>query len=136
MPLIDVSVAGHSDAALSASIAHELSALTATHLHKDPAVTAIAISYVMPENWFVGGTPLADLGRKSFSLDIKVTAGTNTKLEMASYIEAVFHAMGRVVGALHDTSYIIVHEVPAAAWGFAGTTQEYRFVAGRISKAA
>jgi phenylpyruvate tautomerase PptA (4-oxalocrotonate tautomerase family) len=52
--------------------------------------------------------------------------------EMADYIEAIFQAMGRMLGALHDTSYIVVHEIPAAAWGFAGKTQEFRFVAGRI----
>jgi 4-oxalocrotonate tautomerase len=55
---------------------------------------------------------------------------------MADFIEVVFQAMARVLGALHDTSYIMVHEVPAAAWGFAGKTQEYRFVAGRIKNAA
>ena len=84
----------------------------------------------------VGGKSLASQARNSFWLDIKVTAGTNTKSEMADYIEAVFQTMGRVLGALHDTSYAVVHEVPAAAWGFAGKTQEHRFVAGRIGSAA
>lgn len=55
---------------------------------------------------------------------------------MADYIEAVFGTMERLLGALHDTSYTVVHEVPAAAWGFAGTTQEHRFVASRIASAA
>ncbi len=55
---------------------------------------------------------------------------------MTAYIEAVFDAIGRVLGPLHATSYIIVHEVPAAAWGFAGKTQEYRYIAGKIVKEA
>jgi 4-oxalocrotonate tautomerase len=135
MPILNVSVSAHPDAALSARIANELSEITKTILHKDPAVTSVAIRYIAPENWIVGGTSLASQGRNSFWLDIKVTAGTNTKSEMADYIEAVFLTMGGVLGALHDTSYTVVHEVPAAAWGFAGKTQEHRFVAGRIKSA-
>ena len=136
MPILNVSVSAHPDAALSERIAHDLSELTKSILHKDPAVTSVAITYVAPENWIVGGKSLASQGRNSFFLDIKVTAGTNTKSEMADFIEAVFQTMGRVLGELHDTSYAVVHEVPAAAWGFAGKTQEHRCVAGRIGRAA
>ena len=136
MPILNVSVSTQPDAALSASIAEVLSEATTGLLHKDPTVTAVVINYVSPENWIVGGKSMISHGLKSFWLDIKITAGTNTKSQIAGYIEAVFQAMGRVLGALHDTSYIVVHEVPAAAWGFAGTTQEYRFVAGKIKQAA
>jgi 4-oxalocrotonate tautomerase len=132
MPILNVSVSGHPDAALSASIAGLLSEATKVHLQKDPAVTAVVLHYIAPESWIVGGESLASQRLKSFWLDIKVTAATNTKSEMANYIAAVFVAMQRVLGALHDTSYILVHEVPAAAWGFAGETQEYRFVAGKM----
>lgn len=136
MPILNVTVSAQPDAALSERIANELSQLTESILHKDPAVTSVAISYIAPEHWLVGGKSLASQGLNSFWLDIKVTAGTNTKSEMADYIEAVFRAMGRVLGDLHDTSYTVVHEVPAAAWGFAGKTQEHRFVAGRLKSAA
>ena len=44
--------------------------------------------------------------------------------------------MTRLLGAVHHESYILVHEVPAAAYGFGGRTQEYRFIAGRIDRAA
>ena len=136
MPFLNVSVSAAPDAVLTKAIAAELSELTNSHLHKDPTVTSVAITYLAPENWIVGGTSLASQGRSSFWLDIKVTAGTNTKSEMADYIEAVFRTMGGILGKLHDTSYTVVHEVPAAAWGFAGKTQEHRFVAGRIKNAA
>jgi 4-oxalocrotonate tautomerase len=136
MPVLNVTVSAAPDAALSERIASELSDLTKNILHKDPAVTSVAIIYIAPENWIVGGKSLASQGRNSFLLDIKVTAGTNTKSEMADYIAAVFQTMGRLLGDLHDTSYTVVHEVPAAAWGFAGKTQEHRFVASRIKVAA
>lgn len=136
MPFLNVSVSANPDAGLSERIARELSQITASILHKDPVVTSVAINFTAPEHWIVGGTSLASQGRNSFWLDIKVTAGTNTKSEMADYIDAVFTMMGRLLGALHETSYAVVHEVPAAAWGFAGKTQEQRFVEHRIRSAA
>lgn len=136
MPILTVSISREPDRALSATVADTLTAATKCYLHKDPAVTAVTISYIAPENWFVGGASLASQGLNSFWLEINVTAGTNTKSEMADYIEAVFLGMRHVLGALAETSYIVVHEVPAAAWGFAGKTQEFRFVAGRIKSMA
>lgn len=135
MPILNVSVSRKPDDAVAASISHALAEATAVHLHKDPVVTAVAINFIAPTHWFVGGKSLAAQELNSFSLDIKVTAGTNTKSEMAAYIEAVFKAMGQALGPLHDTSYVVVHEVSAAAWGFAGKTQEFRFVAAKIKSA-
>jgi 4-oxalocrotonate tautomerase len=136
MPILNVSVSGQADPALSRSIATALSEAAAVHLHKDPGVTAVVIRYIAPESWFVGGDSLTGQGLKSFHLDIKVTAGTNTKVEMADYVEAVFRTMNQLHGPLHDASYIVVHEVPAAAWGFAGKTQEHRFIVSKIKTAA
>jgi 4-oxalocrotonate tautomerase len=136
MPFLAVSVAAKPNPVLSATIARELSQLTDAHLHKDPAVMAIAISYVDPEHWFAGGRSLAGADTKGFWLDIKVTDATNTKSEMADYIAAVFAMMARVLGAVHEHSYILVHAVPAAAYGFGGKTQELRFIAGRLETAA
>ena len=136
MPYIHVSVSGKTDPALSAKIAQQITELTRAHLQKDPAVTAVAITFVTPEHWYVGGKSLASLGANSFWLDIKVTQGTNTKTQMAAYLEDVFKEMKKLLNMIHDNSYILVHEVPATSWGFAGKTQEYRFVAGRISVAS
>lgn len=133
MPILNITVSGKYDAALSMSVAGALSGATKIHLGKDPDLTAVIINYVSQENWFAGGKSLASQGLMSFWLDIKVTAATNTKSEFADYIQAVFGTMARLLGALHGASYIVVHEVPAAAWGFAGKTQEYRFVAGKIN---
>lgn len=48
MPIINVSVTGKPDATLSARIAKEATELTATHLRKDPTITAVAVSYLDP----------------------------------------------------------------------------------------
>lgn len=136
MPIINVTVSGEPDPALSARIAGDVSALTRTHLRKDPAVTAVAVSYIDPRHWFAGGASLAAQGRRSFWLDIKVVDGTNTKAEMAAYLEAVFASLGETLAPLHHESYILVHEVPAAAYGFGGRTQEFRYISGVLKAAA
>jgi len=132
MPILAVHISGEPDPTLSAAIASALTEATHVHLHKDPAATAVVIDYVPDQHWFIGGKALAEQGVRSFSLSIKVTHATNTKAEMAAYIEAVFKSVGGLLGRVHETSYIVVDEVPAIAWGFGGKTQEYRFIAGRI----
>lgn len=82
MPIINVSVTGKPDAALSARIAREVTEITATQLRKDPTISAVAVSYVDPQHWFAGGKSLAGHGVNTFWLDIKVVDGTNTKLEL------------------------------------------------------
>ncbi|WP_027057643.1 tautomerase family protein [Mesorhizobium loti] len=132
MPIINISVTGKPDAALSARIAKEITEITATQLRKDPTITAVAVSYIDPQHWFAGGKSLADHGANTFWLDIKVVDGTNTKLELEAYLKALFDAFGRLLGGVHEESYAFVHEVPAAAYGYGGKTQEFRFISGRL----
>ncbi len=136
MPFINVIVSGGPDAALSARIASAIARLTTEHLGKDPAVTAVAVSYVAPEHWFAGGQSIAAAGVASYWLDIKVTEATNTKDEIEAYIAAVFAGMSQLLGGVHEESYALVDAVPAAAYGFGGRTQEHRFIAGRLATAA
>ncbi|UDL91460.1 4-oxalocrotonate tautomerase family protein [Mesorhizobium sp. PAMC28654] len=135
MPIINISVTGKPDAALSARIAKDVTEITATQLRKDPTITAVAISYVDPRHWFAGGKSLAEHGANTFWLDIKVVDGTNTKLELEAYLKAIFAAFGHLLGTVHEESYAFVHEVPAAAYGYGGKTQEFRFISGRLKAA-
>ena len=135
MPIITVSVTGKPDAALSARIAKEVTEITAAQLRKDPTITAVAVSYIDPLHWFAGGKSLAEHGTNTFWLDIKVVDGTNTKLELEAYLKAIFSAFGRLLGSVHEESYAFVHEVPAAAYGYGGKTQEFRFISGRLKAA-
>ncbi len=134
MPYINVKVAAKPDPVLSARLAAGISELTRMHLRKDPTITAVGIDYVDPAHWFAGGDSLAEQGKSSFWLDIKVVDGTNTKAEMASYLEAMFETMSDLLGDLHDESYLLVHEVPAHAYGYGGNTQEFRFISGKLAK--
>ena len=75
----------------------------------------------------VGGQSLATQGKSSIYFDIKITDETNTKAEKAEYIRAAFEAFSRLLGNLHEESYIYVQDVRAASYGYGGKTQEYRF---------
>ena len=135
MPIVNITVTGKPDPALSARIAREITEITATHLRKDPTLTAVAVAYHDPQHWFAGGKSLAEHGASSFWLDIKVVDGTNTKLELEAYLKAIFEAFGRILGTVHEESYAFVHEVPAAAYGYGGKSQEFRFISGRLKAA-
>ena len=135
MPIIQVSITGKPDPALSARIAEQVTELTKTHLGKDPTVTAVAVSYIDPQHWFAGGKSLAEQGLASYWLDIHVTEGTNTKDEKAAYLAAMFQRMGELLGPLHEESYAHVDEVKGDAYGFGGLTQERRYIAGQLEVA-
>ena len=94
---------------------------------KKKEVTAIAIDYIDHDQWFVGGHLLSEQRKNSFYFDIKVTDETNTKDEKAQYIKEAFTGFERILGNLHEESYIYVQDVRAASYGYGGKTQEYRY---------
>ncbi len=127
MPILNVKVSAQRSAEMTQKISDTLLELTSRILGKDPKVTAIAIDYVDPADWIVGGQTLAAQGRHSVYFDIKVTDETNTKAEKAQYIAEAFEAFAALLGNLHEESYIYVQDVRAATYGYGGKTQEYRF---------
>ena len=127
MPILNVKVSATRSAQMSKEIAGVLLELTTRILGKKPDVTAIAIDYVDPDDWIVGGRSLREQGKSSFYFDIKITDETNTKAEKAEYIAEVFAAFERLFGNLHEESYIYVQDVRAGSYGYGGKTQEYRY---------
>ncbi|BDT77574.1 4-oxalocrotonate tautomerase [Polynucleobacter yangtzensis] len=127
MPILNVKVSGQKNIATTKAINELLLDLTHRILGKKKEVTSIAIDYVDPDYWFVGGKPLSEQDKSSFYFDIKVTDETNTKDEKAQYIEEAFSGFERILGSLHEESYIYVQDVRATSYGYGGKTQEYRY---------
>ena len=127
MPILNVKISGVASAERSQQIAQMLSRHTQEILNKKPALISIAISYIDPVHWIVGGETLAGQKKSSVYLDIKITDETNTKSEKAEYIKAVFNSFEDLLGDLHHESYIYVEDVRASAYGYGGLTQEYRY---------
>lgn len=128
MPILNVKVSRPASAELTHQISELLLELGTRILRKRRDLTSIAIDYVPPEHWVVGGATLAAQGKSSFYFDIKVVDGTNTKDEKAQYIAEAFAGFEKLLGNLHPESYIYVHDVRAEAYGFGGLTQEYRYI--------
>ncbi|TDR93115.1 tautomerase family protein [Enterovirga rhinocerotis] len=114
---------------LRTAIAMEVPKLSCEHLGKDAGVTAILVEAADPDGWFVAGRKPVEDGKAAFWLDIKITAGTNTKAETTAFVRETFAAMERLIGPLHEESYILVHAVDGDAYGYGGRTQNGRWAA-------
>ncbi|MBS9478364.1 4-oxalocrotonate tautomerase [Ancylobacter radicis] len=131
MPMIQISFAADSRPAIEPQIAARAAELAARWLGKDPALTAVSLIRVPAAHWFCAGRSLAEQGLAGFWLDIRVTEGTNTKDEKAAFIAATFAAMGELIGPLYPESYVHVVEARGDAYGYAGLTQERRYIEAR-----
>ena len=131
MPYLNVKLSAPESPQTTEQIASTLTALTTDVLKKKRELTSVAIEYISAQRWYIGGASLAAQKTTTFYLDVKITEGTNTKNEKAHYVQRVFAAVESVLGTLHPASYIVIHEVRADAWGYEGTTQEYRYVDGK-----
>lgn len=127
MPILNVKVSAKKSPELTREISELLLDLTTRILGKKREVTAIAIDFVDRDSWVVGGELLSEQNRNSFYFDIKITDETNTKDEKARYIKEAFAGFERILGNLHEESYIYVQDVKAASYGYGGYTQEYRY---------
>ena len=83
---------------LRRAVAELASRLAAEHLKEDPSVTAILVEPADPDSWFVAGSHPTDDGLSAFWLDIKITAGTNTKAETAAFLRHAFEGIGGLLG--------------------------------------
>ncbi len=123
MPYINVKINQRENENLRNEIVSIVLDNTTNILEKNKEVTSVLVEFVPTNSWSVGGqiTP-------TFYLEIKITKGTNTKVQKMRYIEAIYKAFETLLGEIHQASYVLIHEIDADAWGFEGLTQEYRFI--------
>ena len=127
MPILNVKIAAQESRELTEVISTSLIELTNRILKKKPEVTSVAITYLNPEHWIVGGISLSEQEKSSFYFDIKITDETNTKAEKEQYIREAFTMFTEILGDVHEVSYIYIEDVRATAYGYGGLTQEYRY---------
>jgi 4-oxalocrotonate tautomerase len=109
-------------AALAARLGHEI-------LGKDAGVTAVLVEAADPAGWFIAGKRPTEAGLAAFWLDIKITAGNNTKDETAAFVNAMYHGMANLIGPLHEECYVLVDAADGDAYGYGGRTQNARWAA-------
>jgi|SRR6218665_295874 len=133
MPIIHLKVSGAENRALAKELVTVISALTKEVLNKKPEVTAVIVSFVPEYLWFVNSESLADLGKKSYHLTIKISDSTNLKDDKSAYIDAVHNALDQLLGNLHPVSYVAIQEMKADAYGYEGLTIEYKIINNKIT---
>ena len=136
MPMITVRyVTPQGGPELRSEVAALASRLAAERLGKDPSVTAVLAEPAEPSSWFVAGQLPTEAGLSAFWLDIKITAGTNLKTDTTAFVVGAFEGMARLLGPLHEESYVLVHAVDGDAYGYGGRTQNDRWAAARLAEA-
>jgi 4-oxalocrotonate tautomerase len=128
MPIIELKVSGQENPALAQQLATEISRLTKEVLKKKPEVTVVTVSFVPVYLWFVNSVSLEELKTKSFHLNIKISDSTNLKVDKADYIEAVHKSLTALLGSIHPVSYTAIQETKADAYGYEGSTIEYKYI--------
>ncbi len=88
MPILNVKVSGVASAERSQKIAQMLSGHTQEILNKKPKLISIAISYIDPIHWIVGGETLARQKKSSVYLAMK--SPINRKWDLFVLMIAVF----------------------------------------------
>ncbi|WP_374245558.1 4-oxalocrotonate tautomerase family protein [Zoogloea sp.] len=130
MPYLKLAYASPA-AVAAADLAATLTRITVDLLGKQRELTVVALEPLPPAGWFVGGAALGE-GQSGAVLEIRITEGTNTKAQKAAFVRAAFDALATALPGLHPASYVTLHEPPADAWGYAGQTQEFRFIRSQL----
>ena len=100
-----------------------LTALTVRVLHKRAEVTVVMIEDLPAARYLVGGIAARNAAA---CLEISITAGSNTAAQKAQFVSEADALLRRLLGDLHEASYVIVRELPASDWGYGGKTQAAR----------
>jgi 4-oxalocrotonate tautomerase len=130
MPYITIMVAGQTlDQEQTNTLIAETTRLMHEVLGKRVDVTSVHVEEVSGQRWAIGGALVGEGGFAAAHMDIKVTAGTNTADEKAAMVAAGYRLMQEVLGGIHEACYVIIHELPADAWGFGEKTQAARAAA-------
>jgi 4-oxalocrotonate tautomerase len=86
-------------------------------------VTAVRVDAGAAARWTIGGEMC---GGTTAYVDVKITQGTNSRAEKAALIARLHRILEDTLGELAEASYIVIHELPAESWGYAGLSQAAR----------
>lgn len=128
MPILTLKLSAHANLKDAHALAFDLTALSTKILHKRLDVTSVIFQRIPANDWWVGSEATAQV---LMQLDIRITRGTNSGTEKASFVAAVFALLPQHLAEdqqMHATTYISVQELPATDWGYGGFTQQQRRV--------
>jgi 4-oxalocrotonate tautomerase len=124
MPYIDVLVHPAVTSSQAAELAAGVTDAMERVMGKRREVTAVRVAPAGAALWTIGGTEPAE---PTAYVDVKITAGTNTPEQKAALLRRLHELLRATLGGLAEASYVVIHELPAGSWGYAGTSQAVRF---------
>ncbi len=95
-------------------------------LDKRRGLTSIAVQFVPPSQWTIGGESVESLARPTAFVEIRITDETNTRAQKARYVARVHERLTARLGELHPVSYVQITDVRGGAWGWGGRTRDAR----------
>jgi len=127
MPYISIRIASDDmTESQTESLAKGTTRIMSEVLGKKPELTAVSIEQVPASQWYIGGENIAKAAQRSAYVTAKVSAGTNTEKQIAEAVNAFYQLLSEHLGALSETSYVVIDEVPTKNWGYGGRTQQDR----------
>ena len=126
MPFIRITVAKPLAARTKQDIARGATDLIVAILGKRREVTAVLVENIAIDGWSIGGEAIDGADLTPVHAEICITAGTNSAAEKAQMIASLQALLGNILGATPAASYIVIRDLPADNWGYAGLTQAAR----------
>jgi 4-oxalocrotonate tautomerase len=123
MPFIDVSVHPELRPGEAAAVADLVTRAMVDIMGKRRVVTAVRVHADPSVTWTIGGSPAGD---RTVYLEARITAGSNGPEEKAQLIAELHRGLNELLGGIAEASYLVIHELPADAWGYGGHTQAGR----------
>ncbi|MEJ2611545.1 MAG: tautomerase family protein [Candidatus Thiodiazotropha sp.] len=125
MPYIEVTIDPTPTPEQATKLAAGITEALQKETHKRPEVTAVRINSREALLWTIN---TAKLRQTTAYMEIKITQGTNSHEEKSSLIARLHQLLLDTLGELEPASYIVLHELPAENWGYAGLTQAHRTI--------
>lgn len=126
MPYISIHVTSDLTQLQIQNLAEGTTNIMAKILHKKAELTAVSITKIDKEHWFIGNK----LATNSVSayVNAKISKGTNTEKEKSDALSAFNKLLNNEIGTLTPTSYVVLDEVPTTDWGYDGLSQQTRML--------
>lgn len=124
MPYLHLSLGRPLAAERQSELARRATELLVDILGKRGAVTAVRIECTA-DSWRVGGEALTEELTPCHG-EVLITAGTNSEAEKAAFLTALHALLAEIAGPLPEASYLVIREMPAGNWGYAGLSQAAR----------
>ncbi len=125
MPFIDLQLGHPVPLETRQLLARRATEIIVRRLLKREDVTAVRVTHHAPEAWCIGGNPISPALCPVHG-EIFITAGTNDAAQKTACIADLHALLTELLGPLPEASYLIVKELPATDWGYAGRTQAAR----------